>query len=591
MYELVNKDTRNNKYYIRNKDTEIVKVFTFEGLVEFIRISGEHNEEVLGLDKFCTQYGSYKLIEKIEGTKDKYLCECVNCGSIKEKLLGHIKRGNGNTCRICNTYDNSNRKYKAGDNIGDYTLLKALPNRGNTRGIWKVQCRNCGLIKKVSVYNLLKQDECSECRLIDSNLGKEFGDFRLIEKTEKKGLYKCECTHCGKIDYKYIHHLKNGAGTNCKECNKMIPVSRTNISGEIYGDFRLIKYIPYSDGQWECECIQCGNKVTKKISDLKRNNGQRCLVCNYREHKHLDLTNMRFGYLVPINYKDNSEYEAELYEILKDTGVVRNVRSVLGGKELYLYCPSNKIAIEFNGNYWHNEIYKDRKYHRDKTIACIENGIHLVHIFEYEWLNKDKKKKIINLINSLFDINTQVIYGRNTEVRSVDKSLAYEFLDKYHMQGKVNSEVQIGLYDNDELVSLMTFGKPRFNINTEWELFRYVTKAGVKVIGGVSKLFKHFVEEYKPSNLITYCDISKFTGKVYEELGFKFEEYTEPSYVWINLSDNDIRTRYQTMRKNLIKMYKLDEDDKTLTESNIMQSLGYVRIYDCGNARYRWESA
>ena len=133
----------------------------------------------------------------------------------------------------------------------------------------------------------------------------------------------------------------------------------------------------------------------------------------------------------------------------------------------------------------------------------------------------------------------------------------------------------------------MTFGKPRFNNNYEWELIRLCWKAGVRVIGGAPKLFKYFKDKYNPTSIISYCDISKFNGKVYKKLGFELDGITEPTYVWVDNYTGEVLSRYQTMKHKLVEQGLGTE---VQTEDEIMENLGYLKIYDCGNARYIWSN-
>ena len=91
---------------------------------------------------------------------------------------------------------------------------------------------------------------------------------------------------------------------------------------------------------------------------------------------------------------------------------------------------------------------------------------------------------------------------------------------------------------------------------------------------------------YKPTTVISYCDISKFTGDVYERLGFTFNGITEPNYRWVD-KENRVIPRYKTMKSNLVKKGLGNESE---TEVEIMYRLGYIRVFDCGNARYIWNS-
>lgn len=93
-------------------------------------------------------------------------------------------------------------------------------------------------------------------------------------------------------------------------------------------------------------------------------------------------------------------------------------------------------------------------------------------------------------------------------------------MNKYHLQNFAKLSINLGLYDSDELVSIMTFGKPRFDSNYDFEIIRYCTKSGITIAGGAERLFSNFVNAHKNASIITYSDISKFTVNIYLKLGF-----------------------------------------------------------------------
>lgn len=136
----------------------------------------------------------------------------------------------------------------------------------------------------------------------------------------------------------------------------------------------------------------------------------------------------------------------------------------------------------------------------------------------------------------------------------------------------------------------MTFGASRFNNQYQYELIRYCNKPEIRVIGGAEKLFKRFIKDHNPEQIISYCSMSKFNGGVYSRLGFDRADrfITEPNYVWVpyNFSnDKTVLTRYQTQIKKLkdqgLEVYGHTEDE-------IMQNRGYFKIYDSGNMRFVW---
>jgi len=282
-----------------------------------------------------------------------------------------------------------------------------------------------------------------------------------------------------------------------------------------------------------------------------------------------------FNYSVSLPEKEIRDYINQHFE------TENNVKKYLDGKEIDVYIPKKNIGIEFNGNFWHNEYGKDKNYHQDKSVLAESKGIFLYHIFEYEW--NTKKDQIVNQLNNLLGLNQTKIYARKCEIKEIDNIEKKQFLELNHMQGDDVSSIKLGLYHNNELVSLMTFVKPRFNKKYQWELSRFCSKAGSNVIGGASKLFKYFINNYKPVSIISYSNIAHTRGNLYKTLGMTLQGISEPNYVWCN--HNNILTRYQCQKHKL-----LEQGFNGESEVDIMHTRDYYRIYDCGNKVWVWNN-
>jgi len=192
-------------------------------------------------------------------------------------------------------------------------------------------------------------------------------------------------------------------------------------------------------------------------------------------------------------------------------------------------------------------------------------------------LNKSIIKNKLNLIKNK-------IYARKCVVKEVKSNIARLFLDNNHIQGFIGSKYKIGLYYNNELVSLMTFGYRHTNSKKEFELIRFCNKINLNVIGSASKLFKHFLNNYKidETYILSYADISLFNGNMYNKLNFKYIHLTKPNYFWVV---NNIRHhRFKYNKQKLIK----EGFDSNKTEVEIMYELNYYRIYGCGQVRYEY---
>ena len=279
-----------------------------------------------------------------------------------------------------------------------------------------------------------------------------------------------------------------------------------------------------------------------------------------------------------------STYEVEIKKLFPEIKF-RKDRTILNGKEIDLYDPVHKIGIEFNGNYWHSEANKDKYYHSDKSAEAAAKGVFIYHIFEYEWLDPRSKAAIINQLKNLFGLNKFSIYARKCEVRLVGQSEARAFLDANHVQGRTIGHICLGLYHGKELVALMEFITNPLNKEYQYELNRFCGKAGYNVLGGASKLFSYFIKNYNPKSIISYSDIAKTKGHLYEVLGFKNVGTTKLQYHWTN---GDVTfTRYETQRKQLIRKGLLLENDPR-SEMQIMHAREFFRIWDCGKIQWGW---
>lgn len=281
-------------------------------------------------------------------------------------------------------------------------------------------------------------------------------------------------------------------------------------------------------------------------------------------------------------HSSHSSKEKEVFEYCKtlceDT--------ILGDKEqiypleLDIYIPSKKIAIEYNGLYWHCSEKKEKTYHLNKTIECEKKGIRLIHIWEDLWETKQDIYK--SIIASALGVYERKIYARNCECKEISSEDYRNFLEENHIQGSINSSIRLGLYYKDELVQVAGWGKSRFK-EGEMELHRMCSKLDTQIIGGFSKLIKHS----QLKEFISYVDKSLYNGKGYLSSGFTVLGSTPPSYIYWSYKTGRI-SRFQAQKKNLSKL--LDNYKEDLTESENMLMNGFRKIYDCGNLKVKYSN-
>lgn len=315
----------------------------------------------------------------------------------------------------------------------------------------------------------------------------------------------------------------------------------------------------------DVQCTKCSNKFKFHYYCGYRPN---CNVCN------------------PPN---RSLGETEVYNFIIENYnglVLRNDRELLQGKEIDILIPELKIAIEYDGLYWHTEEKgKTEKYHRTKQREVEALGYRMIFIREDEWY--EKKEICKNILSSLIlDITKRKrIFARKCQVKEINNEEASLFLNENHIQGSGSiGRIKIGLFYNDLLISIVTFGKPRFNKNYEYEIIRYAVLGDLIIIGGFAKMLNYFKRKYDPLSIITYADNRYFSGTVYNRNGFVFLGETEPNYKY--LKNHKLFNRMIFQKHKLKDILEQFDSDKTEKEN--MKDNNYNIIYDCGNKIFVW---
>ena len=361
-----------------------------------------------------------------------------------------------------------------------------------------------------------------------------------------------------------------------------------------------------------CGCPRCGGtkKYTTKefINELKKVHGSKyeyskvkyvdshtkvCIICP--EHGEFWTTPnvLLRGCGCPSCAHKNSKAEKEISQYIKDNTdllVENNVRGILSNnRELDIYIPEKKIAIEYNGMRWHSEMYNtDKNYHLSKLEECNRLGIKLIQVFEAEYL-LNKSIVLDKIIHNLGASNiTDKIYARKCVIKEIDMGTAKNFLEKNHIQGFVHSSVYLGCYYNYELVGVMTF-KRETNSSDKWELSRFSTDNTKICCGVAGKMFKHFISLYNPSEVKSFADRRWTLDKddnLYVKLGFTLKETLKPDYRYTK-SQTDYLHKFGFRKQKLHKKYGLP---LTMTETEMTEELGYYKIWDCGLFKYVWKT-
>lgn len=327
----------------------------------------------------------------------------------------------------------------------------------------------------------------------------------------------------------------------------------------------IIEYTDYKHVTLRCPA--CKEETTLNISFLKQRDKLGLEICTH---------------CYP--YKRDSSLQHKINDYINNLGheTILNYKIQDSNYEIDIYLPDKQIGFEINGVYWHSEIFKDKNYHSDKKNLGLKNGINIIHLWEDDL--RIKEDIILNRIKIILG-HSQNIGARKCEIKEIKSDTAKKFLEKYHLSGYINSAYKIGLFHDNEIISVVTFGKNRFKKeNDTYEILRYASKDNIKVTGGFKKLINYFIKTYKPAKIITYIDLDWANGRnnIYEQSDFKFISYTKPDYYWVVMKKREYRSKF--MKHKLLK----EGYDNNKTESQIMHDRGFYRIWGCGNIKYEW---
>lgn len=586
--------------------------------------------------------------------KDDHYRPCAICGEpllVKESYQNYMKYG-PRTCSRCRGIKISNAQKNMSEEAKAARLQKTkatmLERYGyeNPANVPEIAERRKATVREKYGVDNLSQSSLIQQRIKENSL-KKYGTehpAQALENREKmrQGMINkygvANPLQCAESRAKMEATNLERYGTRCVLSNKDIQAKikhtcidkygvlyaaqapevierriRTNMSkygapGYVFSDEFLMSQMTDPSKHAECEAF--------------RKNPKEYLVNNYLSKptyaqlsKDLGISETSVSsHIVKNGLQDNVQYslsnmENEVCEFLTticpNISIQRHSRSICSPKEVDIFLPDHELGIECNPTYTHNSSFADPwgdaikppSYHKHKTDRCEQAGVFLFHIFGYEWTYR--KDIIKSMIANLISRSSRKVYGRNTEIVELSHSECSRFLELNHRQGPVSSSIRLGLKckETDEIISAMCFTKMRSTMGASkhdddetYELVRFCNKLNTNVVGGASKLFKHFLVNYNPSKVVSFSDRAHTKGNLYVTLGFEKVSISDPSYVWVNLKDNTYYHRVTCQKHNLVNLFT-DVTEDTIqqkTEKAIMMEHGYAQVFDSGVIRWEY---
>lgn len=511
--------------------------------------------------------------------KDRVEIICNKCGKhFTQTPDNHINLQRG--CPFCGAESSKEKltaqsKARKGQKLGHYQKKDGT--------LSKQRCTTEEFLKKV--FNKFPQN-------------KDLFDYSHVKYTTCEEKVEIHCKICG-----YIMHQKPSdhlLGKGCKRCAgratsaKKIPSFEEVVrrAREVHGDkyeYFVDSYIGMSKPML-IKHKKCGN-VFQQRPEFHIGKKQGCPFCQHvvssgekdvlafvKEHTHCEVQN---------NVRIVPDFFAGSKLIHK--------------AELDIYIPELKLAIEYNGTYFHDISLKGKGYHIGKRKACEQLGIRLISIWECDWQD-DRKRPILEryLKNALGVREERTVYARNCVVKDVPQDVYREFMEENHIQGYANAkEAKCGLYtkDTNELVACMSFRilKNKDQKNTPfvmWDMVRYATKCNVP--GGRSKLFHHMQQRFHMDHVQSFIDRDYFNGASYFKEGWELMEDDQVSISFWSYRGGRM-SRQMWWKKNIpatLEKLGLPADlyDETKTQEWNAYNAGCKILENSGNSRFEWHS-
>ena len=320
-----------------------------------------------------------------------------------------------------------------------------------------------------------------------------------------------------------------------------------------------------------------------------------------------------------IYYSSLSIYEKHMECFLDSLSVsyFRNHKKALDGLEMDFYIPKKQIGIELNPNISHNSnlyatepkrsmftSHKESSYHYHKYRLAANAGITLIQLFGNDLEPSVFEHITSKRLKSLLCGYDAIYYARNVIVRELvsdkEKQMARNYMDEYHLQGSSRATDYWVFEQDGKWLGAASFSNHKKE--HAMELKRLCFIPGIQVVGGLSKLIRHYFRLHSDCfQIYSYSDNSIGNGEGYRKAGAAFVKETGPSLKFISPSDGRDSYSWQIAtswgadkgvvgadaeQKNIQKPQTQDEInayiEKELTH-RLDDLKGYDRIYTPGS--------
>lgn len=353
-------------------------------------------------------------------------------------------------------------------------------------------------------------------------------DYSLVEYENSQTKIKVICSIHGTFEQRPNRHLQ---GDGCKLCsaNKLSLDRRSNLEEFIKKAQKIHKNnYSYEESVYinnftpiSIKCNNCNNTFEPIPYNHTKKNGTGCPYCII------------------------SSEERRLYEwiktICKDK-IIQTDRKIISPNELDIYFPKNKLAIEYNGIYWHSNRFKPKNYHLDKTNKCEEQGIELLHIFSDEWI--EKLEIVKSIIKSKLNIYDHEINSKDLIFQEVFEKDAECFYKENLIFDFNKNKKYYSLLNEKEILCCFTV-----DLSDVVSVSDLCVKINYNIINHIDIILKEIIKIYDELDIEIISD-RRYNIEKLDIENFCLNNVIEPGFYFVNN-----QTRENLSDKELFKIY------------------------------------
>ena len=251
------------------------------------------------------------------------------------------------------------------------------------------------------------------------------------------------------------------------------------------------------------------NSITNRIYELKLED-----YFDIRDSKF----EIQFKNLLLNNYKEQKDFTRHNHILRTENGTLQEIDFLV-----------NNIGFEINDLDSHNSATQKSKgkdqvnYHYNKTLmAKDQHNMRLIHLWEWELNETNWLKTSQWILHILNQSKFNITLNDPNNLRIISKKDEFNFLNQYSITSYQESDTCLGIYYDNGLIQTMSFIDNILSI---------CIKPNYSLVNNTLDILKSYMQSKQLSSITTYVDLSKFTGKTFEELGFKLTNYIQPSII------------------------------------------------------------